>query len=885
MRQMIVFLIIFFAHFIAAGGVWADSAPQLDTELPAPLTVMIGENLSYDLSSHFSDPDGDDLEFTLVEIVRNPISGKACGAADCFSSLSLSPEGLVTGLSNDETDEGDYAVIFSVADPAGGNTSVMNVLPIWLALSGEIQLSPDSHIFGPLGLGEAETHSFTIENISTHGSLILRRFSLNNAVHFSIINNTCLDRTLAPGATCSLDVEYRPLEGGTQITGMTVQSSDATDDGDYLEGVTLQGMAYAVEPNIELSRDSHDFGTIDVGSGSAVQVFTVFNLGNAPLTLSSLSVNGDDAAHFQVNSNTCGSGPIPASGSCAVGISFLPLSAGAKSASLGIDSNDPDKPAYTVFLSGNGKAPVVTPDPEIRISPADLNFGVITAGTTSSDKTVTITSAGEAALDIDRISISGADAASFAIEENTANGARLAKNQAAAVTLSFSPLRIGPHYASLRIPSNDPDTPMATVSLTGEGGASVKLYFPHIAATDQWDTEISLINTLTFRSISGRFMAYGNDGSLVSQEDGVTLPAGGRKEIHVDTFFSRADEIGYIVFETLDTGLAGYNKFHTRDAQRVAIPATSEIGSGDLYISHIASNAEWWTGISLVNTTSAARTLTLAFSNGESRSRSIPAGGHDAFPIAELFSGVPQPDINSAVIRNAAGIIGLELFGSHVGSASEYLSGILLKENTTADLYYPHIADNDLWWTGVVMYNPSGVEAEMVLKAYDMDGTELGVETLYLEGRGHKSDATGSLGLPAGTDWFHITADRPLTGFELFGKRNGSQLAGYTSVGIQRRNGVFAKLERAGWTGIAFVNTTGDPAAITLTARNDAGTVIAEEILDLRPHEKIVDVAEGLFSSSIIGATYIRFESDRDVVGFQLNGAENDLMLDALPGM
>ena len=49
---------------------------------------------------------------------------------------------------------------------------------------------------------------------------------------------------------------------------------------------------------------------------------------------------------------------------------------------------------------------------------------------------------------------------------------------------------------------------------------------------------------------------------------------------------------------------------------RAAIPAVKEVNTSDIYISHIDSSAQWWTGISLVNTTSAAKRLTITFNNG-----------------------------------------------------------------------------------------------------------------------------------------------------------------------------------------------------------------------------------------------------------------------------
>jgi len=111
-------------------------------------------------------------------------------------------------------------------------------------------------------------------------------------------------------------------------------------------------------------------------------------------------------------------------------------------------------------------------------------------------------------------------------------------------------------------------------------------------------------------------------------------------------------------------------------------------------------------------------------------------------------------------------------------------------------------------------------------------------------------------------------------------------LAGYTGVGISGTDGVFAKLETDGATGIAFVNIEDSSAAVTLTAHDDGGTVIAAETINLDAYEKVVDTPEGIFVGSDIGnATYLTYSSDREVVGFQLNASSDGMMLDALPAV
>ena len=244
-----------------------------------------------------------------------------------------------------------------------------------------------------------------------------------------------------------------------------------------------------------------------------------------------------------------------------------------------------------------------------------------------------------------------------------------------------------------------------------------------------------------------------------------------------------------------------------------------------------------------------------------------------------------QPNINSAVIKNGSGIVGLELFGSSDGSGDNYLSGILLKDDTTTHMYYPHIASNSTWWTGIVAYNPSATSCTLTITPFSKDGTSLTPQTRTLAGKEKYIGTADGLNFPEGTAWFRIVASSPITGFELFGTNDGKQLGGYTGVGISGTNGVFAKTEKDGWTGIAFVNIENAPATVAMTAYNDSGNVIATESLNIAAYEKVVDVAPNLFSQDISNATYIGYSSGGEVVGFQLNGSSDDMMLDALPGM
>ena len=64
-------------------------------------------------------------------------------------------------------------------------------------------------------------------------------------------------------------------------------------------------------------------------------------------------------------------------------------------------------------------------------------------------------------------------------------------------------------------------------------------------------------------------------------------------------------------------------------------------------------------------------------------------------------------------------------------------------------------------------------------------------------------------------------------------------------AGPARETGVFPKIEKNGWTGIALVNTEASAASVTLTAYNDTGAVVATYTLPpIGGHAKWVNLAE-----------------------------------------
>ena len=92
----------------------------------------------------------------------------------------------------------------------------------------------------------------------------------------------------------------------------------------------------------------------------------------------------------------------------------------------------------------------------------DLSFGASVA------QTVTVTNTGGGDLEIQSMSLSGADAGEFGLESG-GSAAVLVANASQDIVVFFDPASVGAKNATLRIMSDDPDEPTLDVGLSGTG--------------------------------------------------------------------------------------------------------------------------------------------------------------------------------------------------------------------------------------------------------------------------------------------------------------------------------------------------------------------------------------------------------------------------------
>lgn len=136
-------------------------------------------------------------------------------------------------------------------------------------------------------------------------------------------------------------------------------------------------------------------------------------------------------------------------------VRFTPTSGAATSATLTIESSDPENPSVQVTASGTGG----TPDIRVIGSPA---FGNVCPEDTA-ESTISVCNVGSCNLNVASAAV---DCADFTLVSNPFP-APVSPDSCLGLIVRFTPTGLGPKVCALTVTSNDPDTAVSTLNLTG----------------------------------------------------------------------------------------------------------------------------------------------------------------------------------------------------------------------------------------------------------------------------------------------------------------------------------------------------------------------------------------------------------------------------------
>lgn len=349
----------------------------------------------------------------------------------------------------------------------------------------EIELDPTSL---PLAAhaGTDVEGDVTVENGGT-APLVVSSTTVGGADAglFSIVSGGS-SFTVEPGDTHTIGVRFSPTSVGSFSASLDLESNDPDDP---TASVALSGTGtLAPVPDVTVSPESVSFSTLNLAQ-SAERVVTVTNDGTSSLSVTKTSLGSSGADQFSIVSGGGSYSLEPGEGR-EVTVRFSPDTVGSHSASLILETNDPDEESTVVELSGTGVEPdvSVTPSPgtgvvgEVSVTPSSVSFSSVEVGL-SAEVDVEIANRGDGELTVTSATVSGADADRFSIDP--ANGTfTLEGGESRTVTVRFTPNAAASFSASLDVASDDPDEGLVSVVLTGTGAEGLPAGVPEPRSID-----------------------------------------------------------------------------------------------------------------------------------------------------------------------------------------------------------------------------------------------------------------------------------------------------------------------------------------------------------------------------------------------------------------
>jgi hypothetical protein len=223
-------------------------------------------------------------------------------------------------------------------------------------------------------------------------------------------------------------------------------------------GITYNTLPLTVDPN------SVSFGAVQVGKSQATTV-TLHNQGLSAVKLSGMQV-ADPA--FALSSGQANA-TIPAGGSVGLKVTFAPTAAKDYSSQVVIQSGDQKS---AIAVSGTGQQqqsnpPPASGSPAIQVSSTSLEFGSVPIGG-NAQQTLTVTSTGTAALDINALTATGNG---FSTQTPTLP-VSLQPGKSLTIPVSFGPKNAGAESGKLVIGSDAVGSSSVAVNLVGSGATS-----------------------------------------------------------------------------------------------------------------------------------------------------------------------------------------------------------------------------------------------------------------------------------------------------------------------------------------------------------------------------------------------------------------------------
>jgi Abnormal spindle-like microcephaly-assoc'd, ASPM-SPD-2-Hydin/Protein of unknown function (DUF1573) len=305
--------------------------------------------------------------------------------------------------------------------------------------------------FVPTNVGSTSAaQTMTVSNNQNH------TLTFNYAVSsdFSAAGNGAspCNGTLAANSKCTFGVTFAPSINGTIKGTLTITPTSAGNVA--VGGFTGTGQDGSTAP-LTFSPASLSFGNVGLGTSSSKQV-TVKNTGSSALTINSITAEGYFTA--APSGTTPCSGTLNAGKQCTFTATFSPVVTGTTVSGVTISDT---ASVGTQIQNATGVGVL-----DVTLSPASINFGTVTVGSTSSVQVVTVSNNLTTSVPLTSVVASG-DFISTA-GGSPQCGSSLLANSSCTLGVQFAPGVTGSISGALTVSYSSGSSPQV-VSLSGTG--------------------------------------------------------------------------------------------------------------------------------------------------------------------------------------------------------------------------------------------------------------------------------------------------------------------------------------------------------------------------------------------------------------------------------
>jgi hypothetical protein len=308
--------------------------------------------------------------------------------------------------------------------------------------------------FNELCVGQTEDRKVSIFNTGG-GVLQISSIVLAGSPAFSILSGATAPFLILPGAHVDLTIRFAPTQQATPYSGtLTILSNDA-DEGSIVISVTGSTGAPLIDT---LIASGGNFGDVCRESFKDLML-TINNSGSCTLNVNNITSNSGDFTVATAVSYPVSVGP---GDSLQVAIRYKSANLGQDTGTITVTSNSQTSPIRNVSVSGN------TPPGDLQVS-GSTDFGNVC--TPGAEKALSLCNLGLCNVNIASVALEGPSGGAcndFVIVNNPfAAPAPISKDFCAPITIRFTPSSVGAKQCTLRITSDDPDTPVVTRTVTG----------------------------------------------------------------------------------------------------------------------------------------------------------------------------------------------------------------------------------------------------------------------------------------------------------------------------------------------------------------------------------------------------------------------------------